>query len=431
MQDKRIVITGLGPMTSIGSGREPLWNALVAGKTNVQLEEWYVGDELWEKFYLHRIDNFDIRNFGIKEEVIEEIKSWKEGEEIIDLYYLLAVVKLAIDDSQLEYDYDNNNIGCVITHENAGLEQYISKSIDISFDEIRKKSNTITKKQFSAKFHYSSIKSSYDMQTFMVMFHILRTFQIHGYSLFINNACASGLYALEVASQMIKSGRCPVVIIAAADYPRVYKYLWFKDLNMYAQDGKIKPFSADADGFVFGDGGVSLVMEDFDHAVKRKAKIYAEYLGGGFSQEAWKVLYPAVGSDFYQKAIREALMFSRVDKEDIDLVCAHGVGNTLVDRYEAKAITDIFGTKPKKPLITAFKPYVGHNLGGSNLLEIAILLLCLENNLVLPVLNVEETNPSMEMDVLKEKIKTELKVVLKICCAFAGYNAAAVFRKIR
>ncbi len=430
MQEKRVVVTGIGPLTSIGIGKDSLWSALVEGKTNIKLEEWFVDGELWERFYLHKIDNFDIEKFNIDKNTLQEIKDWKDGEDIIDLYYLLAAVKLALEDSKLEYNPEDNDIGCVVTHENAGLEQYISKCIDVSFAKIKKKSDPITKRQFSEKYHYATVKSAYDLQTFMVMFHILRTFKIHGYSLFVNNACSSGLYALEVASQIIKTGRSSAVIVASADYPRIYKYLWFKDLNMYAEDGRIKPFSKKSNGIVFGDGGCGLVMEDWEHAVKRKAKIYAEYLGGGFSQEGWKVIYPKVGDDFYQRAIREAIRFSKIDKKEIDLVCAHGVGNAVIDRYEAKAITDIFGTNPKRPLVTTFKPYIGHNLGGSNLLETAILLLCLESNLVLPVLNVEETHPKMEMDVAKEKVKLELKTVLKICCAFAGYNAAVVFRKI-
>lgn len=429
-KDKRVVITGIGPLTSIGIGKDSLWNALIEGKTNVKLEEWFVNGELWEKFYLHKIEHFDIREFNIKEEKLEEIKRWKEGEEIIDLYYLIAAVQLAIEDSKLRYNPEENNIGCVITHENPGLEQYFSKIIDISFGTIVKPSSSLTKKQFSEKLHYSSIKTSYDLQTFMVLFHILKTFDIHGYSLFVNNACASGLYGLEAAAQTIKSGRCPAVIVAAADYPRVYKYLWFKQLGMYAEDGKIKPFSKEANGFVFGDGGVGLVVEDLEHARKRKAKIYAEYLGGGFSQEGWKVLYSAVGKNFYQKAIKEAIEVSRVNKEDIDLICAHGVGNPLIDRYEAKAITDIFGENFKRPLITTFKPYVGHNLGGSALLEAAILLLCLKNNLILPVLNTQEVDSKIKLNLVKTKTNMDLKVVLKICCAFAGYNAAAIFRKI-
>ena len=137
-----------------------------------------------------------------------------------------------------------------------------------------------------------------------------------------------------------------------------------------------------------------------------------------------------MGKNFYQKAIKEALRFSKIEKENIDLLCAHGAGNSIIDRYEAKAITDIFGIRPKRPLITAFKPYIGNSLGAGALVEIAILLLCLDNNVVLPVLNTQEADPRMKMDIVKDKIKIELKTVLKICCAFAGYDAAAVFRKI-
>jgi 3-oxoacyl-(acyl-carrier-protein) synthase len=276
--EKRVVVTGIGPLTPIGIGKELLWNNLLMGKTNVKLEEFFVDGELWDKFYLHKIENFDIGKFGIDHNLLEEIKIWKEGKEVIDLYYLMAAVKLALDDSKLEYDLEDNNIGCVITHENAGLEQYFTEIINGSFDALN--DQVVTKKGFSEKLYDVSSKSSYDLQTFMVLYHILKVFGIHGYSLFINNACSSGLYALETASQIIKSGRCSVVVVAAADYPRIYKYLWFKKLNMYAQDGQIKPFAKDSNGFVFGDGGVGLVLEDLEHALKRKTKIYAEYLNG-------------------------------------------------------------------------------------------------------------------------------------------------------
>jgi len=428
MQNKRVVVTGVGPITSIGIGKKAVWDSLVSGQTNVQLEEWCVDGKLWEKFYLHRIDNFNITDFGISKEKLDAIKRWKEGEEVVDLYYLLAAVKLALDDSGLEYNSEDNNIGCVISHENAGLEQYFSKVVDVTYNALSKGA-VIAKKRFCEIFHDSLDRDSYDLQTFMPLFHIQKTFGIHGYSLFINNACSSGLYAIENASQIIQSGRCPAVIIASADYPRIYKYLWFKELKMYAEDGKIKPFSNHANGFVFGDAAVGLVLEDLEHAQKRKAKIYGEYLGGGFSQEGWKITYPNPLDNFYQKAIEEALSFSKVSKEEVDLICAHGAANPIIDRYEARAITDTFGKRTKKPLITAFKPYVGHNLGGSALLETAMLLLCLEHNIVLPVINTPEINPKLNIELVQQKVEKKLNIVFKICTAFAGFNAAALFRR--
>lgn len=425
----RVVITGIGPLASCGIGKNQFWQGLLEKKTGIKLEEYFIGDQLWDKFYLHKVENFDIARIGIEPYLLEQIKSWKKGEESTDLYFLLAAVKLAIDDAKLTFNRDNNDISCIITHENPGLEQYFSKIIDLSFDALI--NNKITKKDFAERLHYGSIKSSFDLQTFMTLFHVTKTFGIHGYSLFLNNACASGLYALENAAQIIKSGRSRTVIIAAADYPRIYKYLWFKELKMYSPDGKIRPFARDANGFVFGDGGVGLVLESLENAKKRKAIIYAEYLGGGFSQEGWKVTFPMSGGDFYQKAVAEALAFSRVKIKEIDCVCAHGAANAIIDRYEVKAITDIFGIKFKRPLITTFKPYVGHNLGGSALLETAILLLCMENNICLPVLNTETIEPKMQIDLVREKLEVKLSTVLKTCCAFAGYNAAAVFKRIR
>ena len=305
MQEKRVVVTGIGPLTAAGIGKDALWKNLVEGKINIKLEECYVDGELWDKFYLHKIEGFDIKNFGIDKRILEEIKTWKEGEEITDLYYLMAAVKLALDDSKLEYESEDNNIGCVVVHENPGLEQYISKYTTHAFETLKNKK--ITKKLFVEEFYSALMKSSYDLQTFMVLFHVLKTFGIHGYSSFINSACSSGLYAIEAASQIIKTGRCSVVIVVAADYPRIYKYLWFKQLNMYAQDGKIKPFAKESNGLVFGDGGAGLVLEDLEYALKRKTRIYAEYLGGGFSQEGWKVTVPAIGKKFLSKSYKRGL----------------------------------------------------------------------------------------------------------------------------
>ena len=141
------------------------------------------------------------------------------------------------------------------------------------------------------------------------------------------------------------------------------------------QDGLIKPFAIDRKGFVFGDGGTGIVLEDLHSALERKAPIYAEYLGGGFCLESWKVTIPNLISDFYTNTILEALQKAKIKRNEIDLLIPHGVGTTVADAHEAKAITNVFGYFPNKPLITAFKPYVGHTLGNSALLELVISIL--------------------------------------------------------
>lgn len=431
MSNKRIVITGIGPISSAGIGKDDFWQGIINKKTNVKLQECFVDGELWDKFYLHKVDNFDISQFGIDKDKLNDIKDWKEGEEVVDLNYLIAAIKLALDDSRLNYESDNNNIGLVLAHENLGLMQFIWKMGNLAYEFlIGKTKKDISKKYFFNEAYKKNLKSAYDIQTFANLFHVARVFNVHDYSLFINNACASGLYALESAKQIINSNQAQAVVVAAADYPEIYKYVWFRDLGIYSSDGIIRPFCKDSNGLVFGDGGVGIVLESFEHAQKRKAQIYAEYLGGGFDLEGWKITIPQIGGNSYQKAIQKAFKQAGVAKEEIGFICPHGVGSQVIDYYEAKAITDTFGLNPKKPLITTFKPYVGHNLGGSALLETAILLLSLKNKVIPPTLNVDNIDPKFNISLVKRRTQADFKLAMKLCCAFAGFNSAAIFKRL-
>ena len=428
---KRVVITGIGPIASTGIGKENFWQGILQKKTNLQREKCLLDGKLWEEFYLHKVDNFDLSKFGIDKEKLQDIKDWKEGEEIIDLNYLIAAVKLALDDSKLDYNSDNNEISLVLAHENLGLMPLAFKLSDSAYEILIDKQKTeFSKKDFFAQFYRKFLKSGYDVQAFADLFHVARVFNIHNYSLFINNACASGLYAFEAAANIIKNNQAKSVVVAASDYPEIYKYLWFKELGIYSSDGKIRPFAQDSNGLVFGEGGVGIVMEDFAHAQKRKAEIYAEYLGGGFDLEGWKITVPEIGSKSYQRAISKAFEQAGIKKEEVELLVPHGVGSRPIDYYESKAIIDTFGQNPKKPLITAFKPYVGHNLGGSALLESAILLLSLKNGIIPPTLNTDNVDPRFNISLLKEEKREKITTAMKICCAFAGFNAAAIFRKV-
>ncbi|MBL7198323.1 MAG: hypothetical protein ISS47_09540 [Candidatus Omnitrophica bacterium] len=431
MQSKRIVVTGLGALTSLGVGKDELWRNILQEKTNVRLEKKYLDDEIWESFFIHRVDNFDISNFGIDIESLREVRNWIEDEDLIDLFYLLALVKLSLVDSKLEYNIKSNNIGLILTCEGPGVEHFFSKILNQTFNFKKDNYTSFKKKDFLEKIYKECAKNGYNLQTFMYLFLVARAFNIHGYSLFINNACASGVYALECAANVIRSGLCPAVIVLGGDYADVYKYKWFKELNMYAEDGKIKPFSKKANGYVFGDGGGAFVLEDLEHAIKRKAIIYAEYVSSGFSLESWKVTVPAVAEDFYKDALMQALSRARIGTEDVDLICAHGVGTKIGDIHESRVIKAVFKEENTKPLITAFKPFIGHNLGGNALIESVILLLALINDSVPPILNCEDPIPLLKEKLITKFTKTKINIAVKMSCGFAGYNGVAIFRKMR
>ena len=429
---KRVVVTGLGPISSLGMGCDKMWDSIVNKRLNLVKETYSIDNEDWGEFYLHKMRDFDIGKFNLPGKNFEYIKNMRTvKKEDMDLYYLLAVVKLAIDDSSLQYDLDHNDIGLIITHENPGVEIFFEELMDSAYELVKKYKNKDLSKLALAKEMYnkSCEDRGYNLQTFSYLFSAAKVFDLHGYSLFINNACASGLFAIEAAARQIKTGVSPAVIVAAVDNPtKIYKYLWFKRYGLYAEDGITRPFSDDTSGIVFGDGGAALVLEDLEHAKKRGAEIYGEYLGGGFSLEGWKITVPNVVDNFYEKSFREALKASGIEADEIDFVNPHGVGMKVTDAYEAETINRIF--KDKRPLASAFKPLVGHNLGGSALMETAIALLSLQNNMIPATLNCENTNKKIKFDIVKENLKKKMSIIAKMSCGFAGFNGVGIFKKI-
>lgn len=430
---RRVVVTGIGPLSSLGKGHSEIWRSILDLRLNIVKEIYSIDGEKWGEFYLHKIKSFNIKEFKLPENnfrFINEIRTVKK--EDTDLYYFLAVIKLAIADSGLKYDQEQNDIGLILTHENPGLEVFFEELIDSAYEIFKHiKNKKISKLKLAQELYKNGAEErGYNLQTFSYLFSAAKVFDIHGYSLFINNACASGLFAIESAVQQIKAGISPAVIVAAVDNPtKIYKYLWFKKKGLYADDGIIKPFSKEANGIVFGDGGAALVLEDLNHARERKAEIYAEYLGGGFSAEGWKITIPNITANFYERAFRKALKNSNIKPDDIDFVNPHGVGMKITDNYEAKTINNIF--ERKKPLISAFKPLMGHSLGGSALLEAAACLLSLKNNLIPATLNCGDIDERLNLNIVKENTKKELHICAKMSCGFAGFNGVIVFRKFR
>lgn len=427
-KERRVVITGVGPLSSVGIGKDATWGNILQEKINIKNLDNYIFGKYSTNFPVYKIDDFDIAQFSLNSAVLEDIKNWQYGEEVIDLYYLLAAIKLALDDSKLQYD-DRKDIGFVLTHENPGIEQFCSTFINKSFN-IYKNKQGLSEEEYFNILNNSIDNNVSDLQTFMFLFYTAKLFNIHGYSLFINNSCASGSYAIEAASQIIKSGLNKVVIVASSEHPSIYKHVWLKKFGILSEEGKIKPFSKNRNGFVCGEGGAALILEELEHAKDRGAHIYAEYLGGAFNLESWKITVPNISKNSYNKTIVESLERCGLQSSDIDIITTHGLGAPMIDQYEAKAITDVFGNNFKKPFITAFKPYFGHTLGNCALLETIILLLSMKENLILPILNYEGEDPKLNIKINQEKIHTELTTGLKIVSGFGGYNAATIFKEI-
>mgnify|MGYP001609015978 FL=1 len=283
-----IVITGLAPICSLGVGREEVWNGLLKKQTGLELIDYKIHNQSVGKFYKHKARKINIDDIGLDQYLIDEMRAWRREVEDEDFVCMLKAIQLALDDSSLEIGH-GERIGLIVSHENIGLESFCSNFFNqlLKVDSSRPKSKSIC---LFNDFFSANSRRAYELQSFMPLYHIAKLFNIHGYSLFINNACSSGLYAMEAARQTILAGKNRAVIVVAADYQNIFKTLWLDEAKLYCKDGMIKPFDTNRNGFVSGEGGAAIILEDMDHARRRDAKIYAEYLGGGLVRKAGKYL---------------------------------------------------------------------------------------------------------------------------------------------
>lgn len=426
MKRVKVVISGVGSITPLGVGNKALWDGILKKQTGIEHVEVFFKRQKIEDYFLHKVSNINLANLNVSREDIEAIRNWKGGEHNADLLLLLGAIQLALNDAGIDSENKKNSLSLVVAHENPGIEQFLWKIFRDSFELLTNNKATNAKEYFN-QLYSKVVKLGYETQSFMSLFHLAKVFNIHKYSLIINNACASGQFSLEAAKDIIVSKKSRTVIVVAGDCPGVFKLKWFKDLGMCPHDGKTLPFDTNRNGFLLGEGAVALILEDYNHAKKRGARIYAEYLGGEYQLESWGITTPKIGWDYYHRTILSSLKNTGVNKNEVDLICAHGVAIPTSDYYEAKAVADIF---KRAPPVVALKPYVGHNLGGSNLIEIAILLLAMQHDYIPPTLNTTCVDKKFSINLALVGQKKKLNTVLKLCSAFAGYNAATVLRKI-
>lgn len=405
----------------MGIGKEELWkNVLLNNSQPVkEMNRLDVGKN--DSFYVYRLKRNDYRE-------LNRIYAADNKKESKDFLFLATAAKLALVDSKLSKEIIYKDTVLIVSHESPELGNFYDLIINETY-KTKFKNKKISKANYT-KYLYSNLsKSAYNLQSFMFLFRIAKYLNIHGFTQYINNACASGLYGIESASQHIKLNKCKAALVVAGDHPDFYKYLWFKRIGLYSPNGQLRPFDANSNGFVFGEGAVGIVFEDLEHARKRKATIYGEYLGGGFSQDCWKVSFPAIKEKHYENAFVQALAISKIKKKDVDLIVPHGVGNYIIDRFEAEVIKNIY-IEHRLPLISAFKPYFGHNLGGSALLETALLLLAIKNRQVPATLNIKQKHPRINLDLVDRNTRKKINCAVKMACGFAGYNAVAVFKRL-
>jgi 3-oxoacyl-[acyl-carrier-protein] synthase II len=422
---KRVAITGMGALTGYGQGVDALWDGLTSGETAFRDHGARLGRRAW---MTHRMASLPDGTASLARGLPnQQVVRHERLEHDPDLLAIADAARQAIADAGLKYDPVRNGIGLVVTHESPGLGDHLQGFF--RWGEIFRAWVRSPARFNPAEFLYQlKSESVYRMHSFLYIHYLAALFNLHGFSMYNNNACASGAYALSVAVDRIRSGRTPAAVVVGGDVPEDgTKYRWFEDLGIYSPTGNCKPFSAARDGLVLGSGAAALVLEDLEQARAAGKRIYAEWLGGGFTSEGWKITMPDVAGDRYAEAIGSALNDAGVRPEQIDMITPHGVGSGMLDNFETNSLAEVFGNGGRKwpPMLLA-KAAVGHTLGGCVLVELVASLRALQHGEVPPVVRCDEPDPSLPVGPPRSTSLPERWTMLKCTNGFAGQNGAIV-----
>ncbi len=405
----RVVVTGIGMINAMGLNKDEAFKNIIEGKTGISI-----------------ITHFDPEGFGsqIAGEVkgfdpktIMDAKEVKKADRFIQLG--LAAAKEAMADSGLE-EYDNERFGISAASGIGGLPVIEKASVIVE---------TRGPRRISPFFIPSALVNMLGGFTSI-------EFGLKGPNLASVTACAAGTHAITEAFKTIKAGMADKMMVVAGEAcicpVGVGGFAAMKALSTRNDEPEkaSRPFDAKRDGFVMGEGGACLILEKYEDAVNRGAKIYAEIIGIGESGDANHITTPAPEGEGAYRAMKMAYEMAGTPK--IDYINAHGTSTKYNDMYETMAIKKLFGSKEKCPPVSSTKGATGHCLGAAGTIEAVITLMAMENNIMPPTINYEYPDPDCDLDYIpNEARKAEINVAMSNSFGFGGTNGVVIFKKVR
>lgn len=402
--NRRVVVTGIGAVSSIGIGKDDFWRNLLAGKSGI--------DE---------VERFDTSQFPTHR--AGEVKSFDPGDflpktvsKLIGRGSQLAIAasKLALEDGGIEIKkIKPDAIGIII-----GTTMGESPSIEI-IDRywLRKGEEDV----YSANVRNFPVNNLSD--------NITHFFGFTSYNYVIPTACAAGNYSIGFAFDLIRQGKIDMFLAGGADPLSRLAFTGFNRLFAMAPE-KCQPFDKNRKGMMLGEGGAMLLVEGLDSAKKRDAQIYAEILGYGLSCDAYNMTIPSEKG--VKKVMEKAIKNSGIKKEDVDYISAHGTGTGLNDKTETAAIKEVFGSRAKDIPVSSIKSMLGHTMGTASAFEAIACCLATKEGMIPPTINYETPDPDCDLDYVPGKArKKDVNIALNNSFAFGGNNACVVFAKYK
>ncbi|MGB9715948.1 MAG: beta-ketoacyl-[acyl-carrier-protein] synthase family protein [Thermodesulfovibrionales bacterium] len=429
----RVVVTGIGSVTPIGNSFLESWKIAKSGISGIS-----------------QITRFDTS--GIKWKVAGEIKgfdaeAYLTRKEINRLdpfvHYAVGAAIMAVEDAGLIKRSSVNIRQSLVKTDGKRLmtsersDSSLLDSAGIIIGSSRGGITTIEKelqKIYESRItHHASYVSAYLMASTtisMAASYVAQKLGIHGYCLGISNACASGTNAIGEAYRLIKSGYKGPVLCGGAEAPVcricVEGYGISGALSKVKDSTASRPFDITRDGFVLSEGACILILENYETALKRGARIYGEIIGYGNTTDAFHQTRPSPYGE--AEAMRKAIEEAGLKPEDIDYINAHATSTPLGDKTEIEAIKMVFGEKAKEIPISSVKSMTGHMLAASGAFEVAITLMSIKEGIIPPIINLKETDPECDIDLVKKARKAKIDFAISNSFGFGGVNAVLVLK---
>lgn len=408
---RRVVITGMGVVSPIGTGLEKFWNGLLSGANGVDV-----------------LKAFDVTNYTSK--MAAEVKDFN-SEEFIDkkdskrmdrfTQFAVASAKMAVTHSGLDLTkIDKNRFGVVIGSGIGGIQT------------------------FEAQFEVLKAKGPGRVSPLLVPMmignmaagQVAIMFGARGVNFGVVTACASGNHAIGESFETIRRGVNDVIIAGGSEAAITpLTYAGFASLRAFSQrndDVKTasRPFNLDRDGFVIGEGAGVVILEELEHAKARGAKIYAELVGYGATCDAYHITAPAEGGEGAARSMQLAIEGAGVKPSEVDYINAHGTSTDMNDKYETMAIKAVFGDHAKKLAVSSTKSMTGHLLGAAAAIEAVATVMAVSENKVPPTINYITPDPALDLDYVPNRMREmTVNCAISNSFGFGGHNATICVKK--
>ncbi len=417
MELKRVVVTGLGALSPIGNNVNETWESAIAGKSGARPITLF-DSSLFKTQFACEVKGFDVLEHFDRKEARR-----------LDRYSQLAIVaaKEAIEDSGLDFEKENlDKIGVIFSAGIGGIQTFEE---EVGYYAKNKEKGPRFNPFFIPK-----------MIADIATGHISMIYGLRGPNYATVSACASSTHAISDAYNLIRLGKANAFVTGGAEAAITeagvggFNAMHAISTRNDSPETASRPFSKSRDGFVMGEGAASLILEEYEHAKARGAKIYAEVIGTGMSADAYHLTASHPDGDGAKLVMRNALEDAEMQPEEIDYINLHGTSTPVGDISEPKAVLDVFGEHSYKLSLSSTKSMTGHLLGAAGAIEALFCVLSIRDQIVPPTINFEEGDEDPEIDynlnfTFNKPQKREINTALSNTFGFGGHNATVIFRK--